>query len=756
MIKTKQFSFVVALTVILLLVGVSVRAPRVVHAADNDFSDGITVDSTLDSPDDNVGDGICDDGAGNCTLRAAIEEANNDVDASVINFNISGTADFTNDGQDGYTIQPNSALPDVTDTLTINGYSQPGALANTAVSPNPLDGILLIEIDGTNADVAQGITLIDDSDNSIIKGLVINNFDQGDAIHLRADGISVHGNYIGTDPTGFIARPNVLGVNTSSSGDPDRAENVQVGGLNPADRNLISGNTAGTAAAASYPGNGWIFQGNYIGVSADGITPLPNANPDGSGSISSDDNSGVLIGGNSAGAANVISGNNSFGIAPHNSADLVVQGNLVGTDYTGTAAVPNSAYGMAISGTSTNFLVGGTTALARNVFSGNVIGLVISGSSTGSVTGNYIGLNAAGSAAIPNTIGGLYIASTSGEPASGITVGGTAAGARNVISGNHLVNIGLQGIYDNVTNSNLMGNYIGTNANGEVDSSITTENGGGILLYGNITENTIGGTSSGAGNLIAGNKGFGVGVANVVSTAFGFSRLANNNAILGNSIYATSQDSGIATPNGIGIDLARANHAGGSPLFPNTYTYVDLDTNTNALAGSVPGEANDYLSHPVLSSFTYTGMSATAKLNLAAAGASTNTYRVEFFANDDSSQGQGKTYLGSATANSADNQTASLTLPSGIDMAGKYVTATSTRVNGISSDTNHGFGSTSEYSEPIQAVVLGEATANPSGSGNLADTGDKMLTSFVGGILIISSAVIVGLVRRKIVYRLYR
>ena len=144
-----------------------------VHAQDTDFSNGITVDSTLDTPDSNVGDGICNDGSGNCTLRAAIQEANSNPDASTINFNITGTPDFTNNSEDGYTIAPTSSLPSITEQLTINGYSQPGAQANTAPAPQPLNGTLLIELDGSGAGSgAIGLNLV--SDNSRLLGLVVN------------------------------------------------------------------------------------------------------------------------------------------------------------------------------------------------------------------------------------------------------------------------------------------------------------------------------------------------------------------------------------------------------------------------------------------------------------------------------------------------------------------------------------------------------------------------------------------------------
>lgn len=166
-----------ALTLLFFLIGfVAIFVPQSTHAADIDFSDAITVDSTLDTPDSNVGDGICDDGSGNCTLRAAIEESNAIGGTQTIGFNISGPASFVNAGQNGYTIQPTSALPSITDTVTIDGYSQPGSQTNTAAAPNPLNGRLLIEIDGSQDLTESSIILDTGSDNSVIRGLVINGF----------------------------------------------------------------------------------------------------------------------------------------------------------------------------------------------------------------------------------------------------------------------------------------------------------------------------------------------------------------------------------------------------------------------------------------------------------------------------------------------------------------------------------------------------------------------------------------------------
>ena len=91
-----------------------------------------TVDSTGDGGDSNTGDGICNDGTGNCTLRAAIEQANASAGADVIHFDIGGGG--------VQTITPGSSLTFVMDPVTIDGTTQPGF----AGSP-------IIELDGSGA-----------------------------------------------------------------------------------------------------------------------------------------------------------------------------------------------------------------------------------------------------------------------------------------------------------------------------------------------------------------------------------------------------------------------------------------------------------------------------------------------------------------------------------------------------------------------------------------------------------------------------
>ena len=210
-----------------------------------------TVDVTSDGVDINNGDGICADSSGDCSLRAAIEEANALAGSDIIEFGLTGIGDFLIGGQDGYTIVlGGDSLPLMTSQITIDGYSQANSLANTAISPAPINARLLIEIDGTalSAVVPNQEACIrggTGSEGSTIRGLVINNCG-GDAINLyQVDDWIIQGNFIGTDPTGLIDEGNgrnnittcvAAGIGMQASGF------AQIGGITPQDRNIIAGN----------------------------------------------------------------------------------------------------------------------------------------------------------------------------------------------------------------------------------------------------------------------------------------------------------------------------------------------------------------------------------------------------------------------------------------------------------------------------------------------------------------------------------
>jgi CSLREA domain-containing protein len=240
-----------------------------------------TVNSTGDAGDDNPGNGSCFTGvlipgsgfglAKECTLRAAIEEANaNDNDERVvdaINFGIPEAGP--------HTISPARALPDITEPVTIDGYTEPGASVNTATTGT--NAVLQIVLNGSNApDTAAGLRM---TAGSTVKGLVINGFNTGVILFpdggQQGEGNRLEGSFIGTDASGTTAVSNGIGVLASgfaTGSNPSESKNEVVGGDTLAARNLISGNITGVD---TFFGRATV-EGNLIGTKKDGTTTLGN------------------------------------------------------------------------------------------------------------------------------------------------------------------------------------------------------------------------------------------------------------------------------------------------------------------------------------------------------------------------------------------------------------------------------------------------------------------------------------------------
>src|SRR5262249_29123273 len=238
----------------------------------------------------------------------------------------------------------------------------------------------------------------------------------------NATGNQVLGNFIGTNVTGTAAVANTQdGVRIEAG-----ANNNTIGGTTAAARNVISGNLAAGIQITGTSGN--VVQGNYLGINAAGTAALANV----VGVMISQAASNV-IGGSIPGAGNVISGNTNAGVyvTGASAANNLIAGNLIGTNAAGTAALPN-VFGVDLDTAGHDNLIGGVTAGARNIISGNDrAGVYIAGSgANNAVQGNWIGLNSTGTAGLSNDNGVII----SGSPST--TIGGTAAGAGNVISGN--------------------------------------------------------------------------------------------------------------------------------------------------------------------------------------------------------------------------------------------------------------------------------------------------------------------------------
>jgi len=232
-----------------------------------------------------------------CTLREAINAANDASGQDIIAFGISGTGVKTIEvGKSG-----NGALPDVTTRVTISGYTQPGAQKNILKAPRAINSSPLIELDGNAAgDSASGLTFAGSgASSSVARGLIINDFGLW-GILCQATGIKVEGNFIGTDPSGTQAQGNSGGVIGGGSN--------YIGGTLPEARNLISGNDG---LGVRMAGSGNKIQGNLIGKRKKGDIPLGN---NGYGVLIDTGASSNIVGGTASGAANVIAHNSLDGV----------------------------------------------------------------------------------------------------------------------------------------------------------------------------------------------------------------------------------------------------------------------------------------------------------------------------------------------------------------------------------------------------------------------------------------------------------
>ena len=307
-----------------------------------------------------------DSGAG--SLRQAILDANGLFGADTIAFNIPGAG--------VHTITPSTSLPEISETVSIDGYTQPGASANT--DPIATNAVILIELDGSTAG-GTGLHVGHIAD-SVIRGLAIGNWA---AVGLQATGAgtAVQGCFIGTDASGTAARPNGQGLEPFNGG-----MDMLIGGTDPADRNLISGNVFGI-----YLQNGGaVIQGNLIGTDASGEIALPNTD---TGIVCATFTPpGATIGGSAPGARNVISGNaRGIWISQDNSVN-VIQGNLIGVAASGTAPLGNGA-GIFTNVGGNDTVIGGVGPGEANVIAHNLshgVFLTSNGGSENSVRGNAI------------------------------------------------------------------------------------------------------------------------------------------------------------------------------------------------------------------------------------------------------------------------------------------------------------------------------------------------------------------------------
>ena len=606
----------------------------------------IVVDTTSDAADGDTSSitGLLGDkGAdGRISLREAIIVSNNtaNIDGSDwILFNISGAGP--------HTILLTSALPAITDAVIIDGWSEPDFV-----------GVPVIELNGTSAGGStDGLRIT--SGGVTIRGLVINRFGGNGIIITGAGGNTIQGNYVGTNTAGTADLGNSLdGIRIDNS-----ANNI-IGGTTTQTRNIISGNNIHGVRIIGSASTSNTVQGNYIGVNASGSGALGNSY---NGIWVAAGASNNLLGGTAPGAGNVISGNSDTGleIQDSNSTGNRIEGNIIGLNAAGTAAIGNLD-GVIIEDAHHN-TIGGATSAQRNVISGNTGGLqgngvVIFGTNAigNLVQNNYIGTDISGSLDLGNAGSGVLI-SDNGD--GGVFKGGASGNTirDNVLSGNNYSGVSIAN--SGANNNSIFGNLIGVDASGfgALGNSVF-----GVVIWNGASGNRIGGTAAGEGNVIAfNNRGV------LVDDNFTASM---NNTIRGNSIHSNAL---------LGIDLKNdgvtVNDLGDGDLGPN-------------------GLRN----YPVITSAVVSGTDLTITGTLNTLPFLTN--QIDFYwspTGDPSGHGEGQTFIGTKTVTSDFFGNASFNVTFfGVSVpVGAVITATATDLS----------GNTSEFAQNVTAIKGNEA-----------------------------------------------
>jgi len=282
---------------------------------------------------------------------------------------------------DNNTIITSSDLPAITQPVTIDGTTAPG------YSSAP---VLTVQGFSTSSLTDHGIRLTSTA-GCVIRGLALVNHGVG---ILITNGLShtIAGNYIGVTTSGTTALSNDIGVHVSG------ATGCTIGGTTSSDRNVISGNSLNGIRSSNHSSS-LTIQGNYIGTTSSGNAGLGNGD-----GIALQSAASTLIGGTSAGAGNVISGNGGNGILSTTTPDVSIYGNFIGVGADGTTALGNGEEGVLQNG-GARMTIGATTATAGNTISHNSAGVnVLTQSDSLSVRGNAMTGNANGGVSVGGSV----------------------------------------------------------------------------------------------------------------------------------------------------------------------------------------------------------------------------------------------------------------------------------------------------------------------------------------------------------------
>jgi CSLREA domain-containing protein len=512
------------LALVLLTLGPLAGLPQVARA-DAAFVVTVNVDSSDPTPDGACYDGVIE----GCSLREAIQEANAAAGTKTITFSsgiagqtinlaatygmliVSGSNITVDGGSNAITISGQN-LAAGQNVFQIQGNSN--TLRNLTVRDAPQDGVQVGDFAGVGA-----------GNNNVIEQL--NLLDNG------ASGVYVYGSSDGGRSN--TIQNNVIGAAWSATdctaGQGNGADGIHVGQLANntkiyTNRLVCNGANGIWLHGLSGSPSGLDVTGNSIGTN--GTADMGNT----WAGIRDEQATGTQI------ASNTISGNAQDGIALSGSSSVTLTNNYIGTNSAGTAALPNDFCGVWITDGAHHNMVGGFAAGERNVISGNGwSGVCLDSDATqNTVEGNRIGVNASGTAAIPNTLAGVAVFSNNNY------IGTSAAGVVQIISGNTR-----EGVY--VQSSS--GNFVGQTNEIGVASDLSTPLGNGLqgVMLNGASNTRVYATT------IAYNGGAGVAVTGASAT--------------GNRIEPVIVRSNRGLPIDLGNDGPTANDTGDGDSGPN-------------------------------------------------------------------------------------------------------------------------------------------------------------------------------------------
>jgi CSLREA domain-containing protein len=606
----------VAVVAALIVLVCALAVAPVTHASE------FTVDSTADGIDAVPGDESCLTAGGECTLRAAIEEADSLKESGTIQFD----EDVFKDGAGAAaTINLSHSLPTVTVPLTINGRTCKTAIgasgpcvgidgasaepalifanveeievwglaitgARTAISleGSPRGKIRAswfgLGLDGGSGGNGIGVLVGPGSNGSFIGGEGVEHRNVfvaslGNALDIHgADNAKVFGNYFGVDPDGVTPRVNggddIEVVSIEEFEATGAAIGTRVSAAAAASRqcdggcNVISGAAANGVdlrgdGAPETPAASTAIAGNYFGLNAAGTAAIPNA---GAG-VSVGEAAHTIIGGPSAGEANRVNGGSVGILAGPAAADLSVRGNLIGTDVTGTETLAPPGDGIVVD----------SAALPSPTVEAEIVGNEI-----GMEGGVAISQRGQGAWILDNRIFGPQVGIKTFESSE----------YGNVIEGNLIEDPTANGIVVENDLNEVLGNAI----LGAGGAGIWIQ--GALLKFG-VGGNLIGGDTAEDENFIAGSGGAAIEISSLENTR---NEVARNMGIANGGLFidlvAVSADTELGPNDGIEPpQLAVPTEAGVSGG-----AEVDAKVRVFRKQSGAPGELDSFLGETIADS----------------------------------------------------------------------------------------------------------------------------------------------------------